>query len=243
MELKSYRSSHIGENRGTEYDRIHSRKMDAVIWKHFVRPYVARQMENCRARGGEAFLDFACGTGRLLKVGAEHFETCVGIDISEDMLSVARERVPTARFYCMDVTSGQDDVVGSFDCVTLFRFLLNAEKELSIAALSWLHAHMRPGSMLIGNNHMHSGSARGLVTIAANRLLRTRHNHLSTAEMTQMLSQCGFRVLTWAGFRVIPTWGGKALLGREAQLRAEQLAAKAKLQRFGSEQVFVAIRE
>lgn len=37
-----------------------------------------------------AALDFGCGVGRLSQALAEHFETVTGIDISEDMLALAR---------------------------------------------------------------------------------------------------------------------------------------------------------
>jgi trans-aconitate methyltransferase len=37
-----------------------------------------------------AALDFGCGVGRLTRALAEHFERCVGVDISENMISQAQ---------------------------------------------------------------------------------------------------------------------------------------------------------
>jgi ubiquinone/menaquinone biosynthesis C-methylase UbiE len=41
-------------------------------------------------RGG-AMLDFGCGVGRLTQACSRHFDKCVGIDISEGMIKLARE--------------------------------------------------------------------------------------------------------------------------------------------------------
>jgi SAM-dependent methyltransferase len=48
-----------------------------------------------------AALDFGCGVGRLTRALAGHFERCVGVDISDSMISKARElhgEWPTCRF-------------------------------------------------------------------------------------------------------------------------------------------------
>ena len=48
-----------------------------------------------------AALDFGCGVGRLTRALAGHFERCIGVDISDSMISKARElnrEWPTCRF-------------------------------------------------------------------------------------------------------------------------------------------------
>lgn len=62
-------------------------------------------------------LDAACGTGRLASVLAEHGHEVVGIDGSEPMLRVARDKVPAATFETGDLAAlGFGD--GEFDVVT-----------------------------------------------------------------------------------------------------------------------------
>lgn len=64
------------------------------------------------AHNGRA-LDFGCGTGRLTRALASHFATCVGVDISERMVDMAREEnadVPGCEFV---VGSGVD--LSAFD--------------------------------------------------------------------------------------------------------------------------------
>lgn len=238
----SYRSSHLGEGKGAWYDTTHAHKVDAMIWDNFIKDFVGRAFDEALTAGARRYLDFACGTGRVLKLGSRFFSDAVGIDISEDMLCVARERVPQAKVYCLDVTREPDTEVGNFECVTLFRFLLNAEPQLRTEVLTWLAAHMPVGSTLIGNNHMESASVSGLITAMANGLFARGRNRLSRREVEAMLTAAGFRLERWAGYRVLPTIMGKPVLGERLQLALERKLARFGLERFGVEQVFVARR-
>lgn len=240
--MSSYRESHIGSGKGVWYDDTHARKVDALIWDHFIKDRISAEFSAAAARGARRYLDFACGTGRVLKIGSRYFEESVGIDISPDMLEVARERVPQAQLMCLDVTRSTDEVGGSFDCVSMFRFLLNAEPALRHEALAWLARHMPAGATLIGNNHMETLSISGVITVASRALFGRRRNYLSRRDVEGMLAQAGFRIESWHGYRVLPTVMGKPLLGRAGQLAAERVVTAAGLGRFGVEQVFVARR-
>ncbi len=240
--MNSYRDSHVGEDRGLQYDATHANKVDALIWDVFIKDLVAQEAKACAARGGRRYLDFACGTGRVLKIGQPHFPECLGIDISDDMLAVARDRVPAAEFIRADVTSNPDVVSGEFDFVSIFRFLLNAERPLSMQVLSWLAAHMPTGAILVGNNHMSRYSFRGIATMLSNALLGTKLNHLSRGDVTRMLEESGFKVRRWSGYRVLPSFRGKPILGRTVQGGLERFLHAVGLGRAGSEHVFVAER-
>ncbi len=67
-----------------------------------------------------AALDFGCGIGRLTQALAPHFEECVGVDISEEMLAEARrlsEGLPSVRFVHNDRADLRPFPDGSFDLV------------------------------------------------------------------------------------------------------------------------------
>jgi SAM-dependent methyltransferase len=52
-------------------------------------------------RHNRAALDFGCGVGRLTRALAKHIDRCVGVDISESMIAMAREwnrDMPTCHF-------------------------------------------------------------------------------------------------------------------------------------------------
>ena len=240
--MASYRDSHVGENRGLQYDATHASKVDALIWDTFIKGLVAREAKACASGGGCRYLDFACGTGRVLKVGQPYFSDSLGVDISEDMLAVARHRVPAADFICADITRDRGAAAGEFDFVTIFRFILNAERSLSMDVLAWLAQHMPAGAVLVGNNHMNRFSFRGIATLISNALFGTKLNHLSRGEVTRMLEESGFRVRKWSGYRVLPSCRGKPVFGRTVYGALERFLHTAGIGRIGSEHVFVAER-
>lgn len=68
----------------------------------------------------ECALDFGCGVGRLSRPLAERFRECVGLDISEGMLKLARELNedrPNCRFVVNAAPDLQQFESGSFDFV------------------------------------------------------------------------------------------------------------------------------
>jgi ubiquinone/menaquinone biosynthesis C-methylase UbiE len=69
--------------------------------------------------GGERVLDVGCGTGVFLRLCADRGAEVAGLDASEDLLAVARERVPEGDLRCGDlqVLPYPD---GAFDLVTGF---------------------------------------------------------------------------------------------------------------------------
>lgn len=240
--MKSYREAHIGKNVGEIYDSMHSVRVDSLIWREFVRPFVRRIMEESAQAGHSSYLDFACGTGRVLKVGYSVFHMGVGVDISPDMLSVAANRVPEATLHCVDVTCTPTAVQGKFDCVTMFRFLLNAEPDLRLAALKWVASRMEPGSILIVNNHRNSLSAHGLMARAFRHSAQRETNTLSRRATVSLLGEAGFEVTREEGFRILPTLSGKPIFGGKLQMAMERLCRRLGLGRLGAELVFVAAR-
>lgn len=66
---------------------------------NYTRPHKAALLKRVALRGGDNILDVACGNGRLLgalskKAGVDAF----GVDISENMIAVAKERYPGCHF-------------------------------------------------------------------------------------------------------------------------------------------------
>ena len=157
-----YRKSHVSLDKGVRYDALYAPGSAlAFYFDHFERPFIEAQFARARMeRGGGRYLDFACGTGRILAVGAAFFDEAVGIDVSEAMTTVARTKTPGAHILEADVLTQPVDV-GTFDVVTLFRFLLRAGM-LRDDVLQWLRGVIREDGYLIVNNHRNAHSVRGM---------------------------------------------------------------------------------
>lgn len=73
-----------------------------------------------RPVGRSAALDFGCGVGRLTRALSKHFESCLGLDISETMIAGARELnadTKSCRFEVNDQPDLRRYEDGSFDLI------------------------------------------------------------------------------------------------------------------------------
>lgn len=193
------------------------------------------------------YLDFACGTGRLLSHLEGSCDESVGIDVSAAMLAQARNRVKRARLMCRDLTDAGEPIEGRYDLITAFRFLLNADPLLREKALHALTRRLRDGdSRLVLNCHGSLPSYK--VLLAPWRALRSRvsgqdrENLLWTWEVRQLLASAGLEVVDTYGMGVLP---GAVLQWIPADRRIgveRALSAVKPLARLGVNQVYVCRR-
>lgn len=97
---------------------------------------------------GTSLLDVACGTGKHIQYLKDDFN-CTGVDVSEDMLAVARKNVPDVEFVNADMVDF--DLGRKFDVVLcLFSSIGYLKKKRAINEASRNFAkHMEKGGILI----------------------------------------------------------------------------------------------
>ena len=125
---------------GAQYDDAFPHKSGQII---------ATQWLVDRLSPSSRVLDVGCGTGvptasMLAEAGME----LTGIDVSAEMLRLARSNVPTARFLSMDVLE-LDPTIGEFDAAVAFFSLLMLRREQIPAALRRIRDTVRPGGYLV----------------------------------------------------------------------------------------------
>lgn len=110
--------------------------------------YVHELIEKHRP-GARTVLDLGCGTGRHAALLAERGYELTGVDLSEEMLKVARATAPQLSFMQGDVRSvrlnRKFDVVASLFHVMSYQ-TTNADLR---AALATLREHLSPGGMFV----------------------------------------------------------------------------------------------
>lgn len=150
------------------------------------------------------YLDFACGTGRVIAFMEERPAQSTGVDISPEMLAIAQAKTRRSKLICGDIT---DEAVasGPYDLITAFRFFLNAEPELRLAVMNALALRLRDQrSRLVISNHGNPLSYKAIAW-PIHRLRQKiggrgpSGNYLTDREVRQLASQCGLQILERSG--------------------------------------------
>lgn len=201
MHFEDYRTSHVGaQSWAQDYDAklFAPGSFDAVMWEREQR-LLDRILDQHVARRG-SYLDFACGTGRVLSYVEPHFWASVGLDISDTMLAVARERVPNAKLVQADATRNPQALRDRrFDFVTAFRFFLNAQPALRDDAMAFLASTLRDrSSRLLFNVHGNRYSTRALLAAKA-MITREQFASMSVRESIELAARHGLEVVEWYG--------------------------------------------
>ena len=181
------------------------------IWQ-MQRPALTGILKNLRTAhsGPLRLLDFACGTGRVLSALEPLVDSADGVDISENMVAVARTRCRQSRLLVGDVLASPKLLQPEYDLISCFRFLLNVEPELREKVLCRLRQVLRaPDGRLLVNVHGNAHSLRHPAILWRRRRARSANtgemlNELSATAARQLLRNSGFEIVQELGFGILP---------------------------------------
>jgi predicted TPR repeat methyltransferase len=166
-----------------------------------------------------------------------------GIDLSEEMLKIARTKVRRSELICADITA--TPLTDTYDLITAFRFFLNAAPALRSKIMKTLAGQLRDqNSRLIFNNHGNPWSYKA-VAWPLHRLRQTIQgrpsvgNYLTDSEVRELVAAAGLEILEQVGYGLI-----SPKLFRFAPSRARELerdwSSSGMAQRIGVNQLYVA---
>lgn len=207
MNGESYRTSHASTKAALWYDQIvyAPGSFDSWLWEREKQELLILIERYLRAPSACRYLDFACGTGRLLQLLERRFGESTGVDVSAQMLAIAQSRLDRSTLLLGDLTLDSSLLRGPFDLITAFRFLLNAEPLLQHAALAALRERLTQSGFLIVSVHGNAWSLRAVSATARRHLLRQRNvNQMSPKGLRRLLSDEGFELEEMVGFGVLP---------------------------------------
>lgn len=237
--MNDYRSSHLARECAAKFDGHYTSGWGHLYWQNFEKPYLEKLFLRLGQEYPGRYLDFACGTGRILQLGFPHFIEAFGIDVSEVMLAEARRRLPDARLIQTDVMIDPPSV-GRFNVISLFRFILSAEKHLREGILRWLRSVIEPDGVLVLNNHLNRWSILGTIHRLDNIIHGRRGGPPADKDVEMLLNRCGFTVFERYGFGVIPPWHNRRYFPSTALLYLERLLGKSKmLQNYAKDRIYL----
>ena len=235
-----YRNSHCQPGKGESYHAAFANNpYRRMVWE-MEQAVLDRILKEFVGESRPTHLDFACGTGRILGFLGGRMAQSTGVDVSSDMLAVARRENPGAEILEADLT--REDVLGerTFDVITAFRFFPNAQPELRREVMRVLVGHLAPGGVLVFNNHRNAGSLRIRLT---RWLGRRKGRGWSRAEAEALVAEAGLTVAAVHPLCVFPASERHPLLPVGLVRGIEQAARRCPwLGRWGENQIVVCRR-
>ena len=197
---KSYTCSHTEPGKGKEYDHVYNTDpWHIYLWRreqHIIDKILKKYYLNKNIH----YLDFACGTGRILQKIEPYTKLSIGVDVSDTMLEIARGKVKTSKLLKANLI--QETILGdqSFNLITAFRFFTNAEPDLRIAAIKALAPLLKSDGYLVFNIHHNINSIYM-------RILKWHANRKRVQGPTFMsINECQL-LLKCADFRIVDVFG------------------------------------
>lgn len=237
--VTDYRHSHTQPAKGTVYDsRLYAEdSAHTSLWR-MEREYLADLLERFVPEKNK-YLDFACGTGRIIASLAEYFTQVQGVDVSESMLSVARQKNIKAKLLCADISKNKDIIKSDFNLITAFRFFLNAQDSLRREVVSILAEKLAPDGILVFNIHNSKPSFLWLQNNVTHIFGGKKIPSMSRSEVTELLKGTGLEIVETTAFGIIPK-AAHLLLRTKLWILLDQLLAKIGfLQLIGSDTIYV----
>lgn len=117
-------------------------------------------IEQYKQAAGTALLDVACGTGHHMSYLQQHYAV-EGLDLDDQILAVARERLPDVRFY--EASMIDFDLGQRYDAITcLFSAIAYVQTEDKLRqTLVTMYRHLKPGGVVIVEGFIQPEAWRG----------------------------------------------------------------------------------
>lgn len=232
-----YRDSHLQQGKGKSYHATFTNEpYRRMVWqfeKNILDNILSIYYKDLEIN----YLDFACGTGRILTHLKRHAKVAVGVDLSPSMLEVARDNNKTVEIIEADLT--RNDALGErkFNLITAFRFFPNAQPELQRQVMQVLTRHLSDNGCLVFNNHKNTACSR-------NRLLKIlgRHGYtgMCDAEVKSLLTEAGLEIVKVYPLCVFPASEGLQLLPVSFLIPIETLLSKCRpIRNLGENLIYV----
>ena len=243
----SYRSEFEDLSKVEHYEKemFAGNSYASLLWT-LERRYLENFLRRAPFPPNEAdYLDFACGTGRILAFMESRVAKARGIEISPTMLELAREKVSRAELVQVDITVPNTPVEGQYDLITAFRFFLNAEPDLRAGAMHSLAMRLKDERSRLIFNIQASVPSHKLLSWAGRWLrkpaqqLLPLHNLMSRRQVRRLVTKAGLEVEETFGYDVFSS-KALALIPYDKLLALEQkLAGRPGVQRLCGHQIYV----
>ncbi len=204
---EDYRKEHIDYRKVANYEyKLYSQDTyDSYIWE-MEKKILYNEIKQFNKKNS-VYLDFACGTGRIISFLERYFLKSIGVDISRNMLTLAKEKIEDSLLVECDISS--KDVLGNmrFDLITAFRFFLNAQKDLRERIMLLLSEKLSEDGLLIFNIHGNSMSYYFYPYLLSKlKIKKESLKALSLFETRELLKKSKLKIVKIYGIGFLPSF-------------------------------------
>lgn len=195
--IDSYRKSHIDKEKGIKYDKEYCQNSwNSYLWSQEKKCLIDIIKKFCKDENTN-YLDFACGTGRIVSFIEGYVANSTAVDVSSSMLEEALKKVKKTEIINVDLTTENVLDDRKFDLITAFRFFLNAENDLRNEALKVLSCLLDEQGYLIINSHQNRTNFFVFFKIIIRRFFNkgVNFNTMSFRETKSLLRDHDFEIV------------------------------------------------
>jgi ubiquinone/menaquinone biosynthesis C-methylase UbiE len=218
------------QNSAKQYDVLTRSKHISLIYE-LEKEIMTKILSTIDSRD-KAVMDFACGTGRWTEYLEKQFKSTTGVDVSGDMLYIARNRCSKADFIHTDITSDNIDkklIDKKYDVITAFRFYKNAQQGLREVATNAILKFLKSDGLFIFDLHLNPFSFMGLL---ANFLRITRLQKMfkisdltvrtiSLHQIQKLFCNTPLEIVDYYGTGILPGRGNFTILPKNMLYKIE----------------------
>lgn len=151
-------------------------------------PYIDKFLESLN---GKEILDIGCGLGNLTNYMNEHGFNVIGIDLSDEMLKIAKSKYKHITFKKMDMR--EINIDKQFDGISLLYSLFHLTKmEVEIVLPKYYNLLKENGKMLV---ILQDGDGEKVVKEPLNKNLSMFVNYYNLEEITNILKKHNFNII------------------------------------------------
>lgn len=188
-----------------EYARIAS-EYDSR-WKFYVEASIRETLSRMEVGAGEQVLDVGCGTGALLEALSRDAPQAKlsGVDLSEEMLDMARARLPESVALRQGHAEALPFPEGVFDVVVssnVFHFIRNP-----IAALEEMKRVLKPGGRVVITDWCDDYLSCRVCELFLRAFSRGHFRTYGTGACRELLEEVGFVGVDVERYKINWLWG------------------------------------
>lgn len=232
--LPNYTKGYFKKDAGKKYDITISNKFELFIYQLEKRTLKKIIKKEFKGNKNIEHLDFACGTGRILKALNKLVKKQTGIDTSKEMLKEA-QKIKNVNLIQGNIL--QEKVTKKkYDLITSFRLLLNLDDNYKVTILKKLKQYLKKDGILVINNHMNRYSLIGfqffirhLLGEKQKRKTNTNKgiiNTMSELEMRKIIKKAGYKIIDVYRFTFFPGRKNIILLPKKTLFYLELIISK-----------------